>query len=96
MEVPVDQGVLIIETTPGSPAEQAGLRGGQQRVRIGQLVMPVGGDIMAAINGVPIATDRDLVRYLDVQTEVGQTIAVTIWRDGQEQTVSVTLGERPR
>ena len=96
MEVPVDQGLLIIETAPSSPAEQAGLRGGQQRVRIGQLVMPVGGDILAAINGVPIATDRDLVRFLDVQTRVGQTITVTIWRDGREQTLSVKLGERPR
>ena len=96
MEVPVDQGLLIIETAPSSPAEQAGLRGGQQRVRIGQLVMPVGGDILAATNGVPIATDRDLVRFLDVQTQVGQTITVTMWRDGREQTLSVTLGERPR
>jgi len=58
--------------------------------------MPVGGDILAATNGVPIATDRDLVRFLDVQTQVGQTITVTMWRDGREQTLSVTLGERPR
>ncbi|MGQ9598152.1 MAG: trypsin-like peptidase domain-containing protein [Anaerolineae bacterium] len=95
MEVPVEHGLLIIEVAPDGPAARAGLRGGQQRVRIGNRVLPIGGDILTAIDGQPIATDQDLLRYLDTQTTVGQTVQLTIWRENQERTVSVTLGERP-
>ncbi len=96
MEVPVDQGLLIMEVAPDGPAARAGLRGGQQRVRIGNRILLIGGDILTAIDGQPIATDQDLLRYLDTQTTVGQTVQLTIWRDNQERTISVTLGERPR
>lgn len=96
MEVPVDQGLLIMEVAPDGPAARAGLRGGQQRVRIGNRILLIGGDILTAIDGQPIATDQDLLRYLDTQTTVGQTVQLTVWRDNQERTISVTLGERPR
>ena len=62
--------------------ERAGLRGGQQQVRIGRYVLPIGGDILTAIDGEPIRPATDLIRFLDTKTEVGQTIQVTIWRDG--------------
>jgi S1-C subfamily serine protease len=96
MEVAVTEGVLIIEVSAGSPAAEAGLRGGQRQVRIGRMLLPVGGDILTAIDGEPIATDRDLLRYLDTQTRIGQTIQVTIWRDGKQLTVPATLTEEPR
>jgi len=95
MEVPVEHGVLIVETVPGGPAARAGLRGTQREVRHGNLIVPVGGDIITAINEQPIETERDLIVHLETRTEVGQTIEVTIVRDGQEQTLSVTLGEVP-
>ncbi|MEJ2211567.1 MAG: trypsin-like peptidase domain-containing protein [Anaerolineae bacterium] len=96
MQVPVDEGMLIVEVYAGSPADSAGLRGGQERARIGSTILLVGGDILTAIDGQPIASDRDLSRYLDTETSVGQTVQVTIWRDGEEMTVPVTLDERPR
>ena len=96
MDVPVEEGVLIVEVSPGSPADEAGLRGGQEQVRYGRTVLIIGGDILTAIDGQPITNDRDLSRYLDTQTQVGQTIQVTVWRDGQQLTIPVTLAERPR
>lgn len=96
MEVPVDTGVLVVEATRGSPARRAGLRGGGQQVRVGRFVVLVGGDILTAIDGEPIATDRDLILFLDANTQVNQTVQVTIWREGEELTVPVTLTERPR
>jgi S1-C subfamily serine protease len=96
MEVPVEEGLLIVETAPGSPASQAGLLGGQEQVRLGRVLVLVGGDVLTSINGEPIRSDRDLVLYLDTETQIGQTIEVTIWRDGKEMTVPVTLTERPR
>ena len=51
---------------------------------------------VAGPDGEPIATARDLIRFLDTRTAVGQTIQVTVWRDGQEMTVPVTLDEQPQ
>ena len=96
MEIPVEEGVLIVEISSDSPADRAGLRGGQQQVRIGRTILTIGGDILTQIDGVPIASDRDLLRFLDTKTLVGQVIEVTIWRDGQQVTLPVTLTERPR
>ena len=96
MDVPVDEGVLLLEIAPNSPASAAGLRGGQEQVRLGRTMILIGGDILAAIDGEPIATGRDLLRFLDTRTEVGQTIQVTVWRDGQQVTIPVTLEEQPQ
>jgi S1-C subfamily serine protease len=95
VDVPVDRGLLIVEAVSGGPAAQAGIRGGDRIVRFGRFNVPVGGDVLVAIDGEPIATNRDLTVYLDTQTSVGQVVAVTIARDGDEQTIEVTLGERP-
>jgi S1-C subfamily serine protease len=95
MAVPVDQGLLIVEVDAGGPAEQAGLRGGDRVVRFGRYNIPLGGDILVSIDGKPIQTSRDLNLYLDTQAQVGQTVQVTAIREGEEQTFSVTLAERP-
>jgi len=96
MDVPVEEGILIVEIMDGSPADQAGLRGGKERVRAGNTILLIGGDVLTAIDGEPLSSGQDLLRFLDTQTQVGQTVQVTVWRDGQELTVPVTLGERPR
>ncbi|HHS98414.1 MAG TPA: PDZ domain-containing protein, partial [Chloroflexi bacterium] len=95
MEIPVDEGVLVIEVVPDSPADRAGIRGGDRMVRIGRYTIPLGGDIIVSINGQPIANLKDLTVYLETETQVGQTIEVGLIRDGQEMTVQVTLAERP-
>jgi S1-C subfamily serine protease len=96
MKVPVEEGLVLMDVTQGSPADQAGLRGGQQQVRLGRYIIPIGGDILTAIDGEPMKTERDLNLYLDTKTEIGQTIQVTLWRGGQQMTVPVVLTERPR
>jgi S1-C subfamily serine protease len=63
---------------------------------MGRFIVLIGGDILTSIDGEPIATERDLILFLDTHTEINQTIQVTIWRDGEELTVPVILTERPR
>jgi S1-C subfamily serine protease len=63
-------------------------------VRIGRYRVPLGGDIIVAVNGTVIADSQDLTVYLETQTSVGDTVALTIVRDGSERTLDVTLGER--
>jgi len=96
MVIPVDEGVLVVEVADGSPAAAARLRQGDQQVRLERVILAVGGDILTAIDGRPLSSESDLVLFLDTQAEIGQTIQVTVWRDGQELVVPVTLTERPR
>jgi 2-alkenal reductase len=88
--------MLITAVEYGQAGARAGLRGGQRRVQVGRYVVPVGGDILIAIDGVKIRETGDLVQYLETKTEVGQLVTLTIVRNGQEQTVQAQLGEEPR
>ena len=94
MEVPVDAGLLVAEVTAGGPAATAGIHAGDRVVSIGNARVPVGGDIITALNGKPIASFEELTVYLETETQVGDTVEVTIIRDGREMTVKVTLAER--
>jgi len=96
VDVPVDEGLLVLRVVPGSSADQAGIQGGDQIVRLGNVRIPLGGDIITAINGEPMTDSKEFVAYLETETQVGDTVEVTIIRDGEEQTVQVTLAERPQ
>jgi S1-C subfamily serine protease len=57
--------------------------------------VPTGGDVITAINNQTITRMDDLIAYLNDETEVGQTVKLTILREGEETTVDVTLDARP-
>jgi S1-C subfamily serine protease len=96
MDVPVDQGLLVVAVVPGGPAEQAGVRGGNETVQVGNVEVPLGGDIITAIDDQPVASLQDLTVYLEDRTQVGDTVTLTIARGGETQQVPVTLVERPQ
>jgi S1-C subfamily serine protease len=96
MDLPVDEGLYVIEVVAGGPAERAGMRGGSRLVRFGQIQIPLDGDVIVSIDGEPVANFQDLTVYLEGQTVVGQTVSVTVFRDGQERTLQVILEERPQ
>jgi 2-alkenal reductase len=89
------QGVLVVEVSSGSPAEKAGLRGGSQGSSANNQSVPMGGDVITAIDGQVVTRFEDLVSYLFNQTEVGQTVKLTVLRGGQQQTLDLTLGAQP-
>lgn len=91
----VERGAQIIEVTASSPAAKAGLRGGNRQVQFQGQTIPAGGDVIIAIDGQPVRKSDDLITYLTRNTSVGQTVQLTIVRDGQQQTVSVKLEARP-
>ncbi|NLS78217.1 MAG: trypsin-like serine protease [Chloroflexi bacterium] len=95
LELPVDYGVLILSLDRTSPAYQAGLRGPSREVIIYRRRVPVGGDIVIGIDGIKILTMDDLNRYLETQKRVGDTVKVTVVRDGNTLEVEVQLADVP-
>jgi len=92
----VERGAQVMEVTANSPAAQAGLRGsGNRQVQFQGQSIPAGGDVIIAIDSQPVRKSDDLISYLTRSTRVGQTVQLTILRDGQQQTVSVKLAARP-
>jgi S1-C subfamily serine protease len=89
------QGVLIVDVTAGSPADQAGIRGTDQNVTSDGQIIPIGGDVITAIDGLPARRMADLVVYMERNTSPGDSVVFDIIRNGEKRSVEVTLGERP-
>jgi len=90
----IDRGILVIQIYQGSPAAQAGLRGGDRTVIIGRYRLPIGGDIITAIDGVTISESDDIDRVLR-KKKVGDRVIVNIFRDGRLMDIPVKLTEKP-
>ncbi|MFW6042435.1 MAG: S1C family serine protease [Chloroflexota bacterium] len=88
LELPQREGIYVTSVTSDSPAEEAGV------VPAPSAITP-GGDFIVAIDDRDVQEFADLNSYLVFETEVGQTIELTIIRDGETIVIPVTLGERP-
>jgi len=87
------KGAYVIDVTPGGPADQAGIKAGTTPTSINGL--NAGGDIIIAFDGKPVNTFDDLLALLTSNKSPGDTVVLTILRDGQQLDVTVTLGKRP-
>ena len=89
------RGVLVVTATEDGPAARAGVRASEDIITVDGQELPVGGDVITAINGQPIKKMDELIAYLNDQTEVGQTVQLSLLRDGKEMTLDVILAARP-
>jgi S1-C subfamily serine protease len=92
LNLPVQQGILIEQVTPGGAAAAAGIRGGDRTVIAGMRQLRIGGDVIVAINGKNVSDQTDLNLLLNRQ-QPGETATLTIYRDGKKMDVPVKLGE---
>lgn len=105
-----DEGLLVAALVPGGPAEQAGLRGPQiRKTRRGPITIQRtdrnAADLIIALNGKPVKTADDFLSLIE-NFKPGETVIITILREGKEAQVPVKLGgedssavprpERPR
>jgi serine protease Do len=95
VRMPVTPGYLIEVVFDGSPADQAGIRGGNLAVVVQGEEYLLGGDILTAIQGSPIRTHQDYVARVRT-LKPGQRVRLTLVREGQSREVTLTVGERPR
>jgi S1-C subfamily serine protease len=86
------QGILIERVVPGGPAAQAGIRGGTRSVLAGLQELRIGGDVLVAINGKELTSQMDLNLLLN-RAWPGDTVTLTIVRDGKKMDIPVKLGD---
>jgi S1-C subfamily serine protease len=96
IDLPVDSGLLVLDTTAGGPADQVGIRAGNRVIRMGRYQFPVGGDVIIAIDGKPLTDLETLTVYLETEKTAGDTVTLTVCRDNEELTINAILEERPR
>jgi S1-C subfamily serine protease len=94
LNLPVDEGALVQTVTPGSPADRAGIHGGDIAAQLGGTQIRLGGDIITAVDGKRIATKEDLVDAISSKKK-GDKVKIDLVRDGRKQSVEATLSSRP-
>jgi serine protease Do len=95
VRMPITQGYLVEVVFDGSPADQAGVRGGNLAVVVQGEEYLLGGDIVTSIQGTPIRTLLDYVAKVKT-LKPGQRVKVTLVREGQPRDLTLTVTERPR
>lgn len=95
LDLPVRRGAMVLEIAPNSPADEGGIHGSDNQIRVGNQIIPIGGDIITEIEGVKVESTDQLVQAL-LKNPPGKKIEITVYRKEKRMTLSVTLGERPR
>lgn len=94
LNVSATEGVLVVEVVQGSPAERAGLLGGNRETIIGNFRVLIGGDIILSVSGRKMTDMNVLIKEI-VRHRVGDTIEMEILRDNRMTILKVLLQEKP-
>ena len=96
LNLKADRGVLVQSATPGGPADDAGIQGGDpgSAASVDGSAVTLGGDVIQAIDGKPVDSMDDVVAAVD-RRKPGERMTVRILRDGQTRDLPVELEDRP-
>jgi serine protease Do len=91
------RGLLVVDITPGSPADKSGIRGGDMPITniTGFEELRLGGDIIMNVDDQRVNKTDDLLSYIETNKQVGDTVTMTILRDGKLIEIDLVLGSRP-
>jgi putative serine protease PepD len=96
LRLPVKSGAMVISAVPGSPADKAGLKGGNRKAQIGNNIVTVGGDVVVTVNDAEVKDADSVIRQIR-KMHPGDVVRLGIVRwDGTTDTLTVALGEKPR
>jgi S1-C subfamily serine protease len=95
LKLKIERGAMITEVIKGGPADKAGMKGGDQKIQVGNMVMLVGGDIVVKADQREVKTNDELIHHIR-EKKPGDTILLKVFRKDSFIDVKVTLGERPR
>jgi 2-alkenal reductase len=92
--LPADvQGAYVISVLKDGPADQGGMVGATTESTY--IDLPKGGDLITAVDDQPVRTFSDLLSYLVAHKSPGDSMRVTVLRDGSQIDLSVVLTKRP-
>ena len=94
INLPFDEGALIQDVTPGSPADDAGLKAGDTTMNVDGGQLRVGGDVIVAIDGEKVSAMDDVIAAVNGK-QPGDRIELEVFGDGKTRTVSLELADRP-
>ena len=90
------KGVMVVDVVKGSPADLGGLLGYTGTVSDNNNSYPSGGDILTAINTIPIKSMGDLLTILFSDHSPGDSVTFTILRNSNQLDLNITLIARPQ
>jgi S1-C subfamily serine protease len=91
---PVEDGAAITEVVPDTPADEAGLRAATGRKVVDGQEVPTGGDVIVEFDGQGVTSPTALQSAVDARRP-GETVPIVVLRNGDRQTLEVTLAVRP-
>jgi S1-C subfamily serine protease len=94
LDLPVSEGALVQEVVPNGPADEAGIEAGSAEANIGPAPLRIGGDIIVEAAGEPVDSMEDVIAAVE-DREPGDSLELTVLRDGDEETVTIELADRP-
>jgi S1-C subfamily serine protease len=94
VRLPVDHGVLVEQVRPGSPAAEAGIRGGTTQVVVDGESFLVGGDVITMADGQAIESAEEL-RSVVTSKKPGDELVFQVHRQDGTKDVTVKLGRQP-
>ncbi|MEX2102661.1 MAG: PDZ domain-containing protein [Gaiellaceae bacterium] len=94
VRLPAERGVLVSRVVPGSPADEAGIRGGSRNVVFDGESYVLGGDIITQLDGQPVESAEEVRSVVD-DKEPGEELEIEVRREDSTETLTVTLGRRP-
>lgn len=92
LDLPQATGAYIVEIVPGGPSDLAGLQAGTQTTPVPSLF--AGGDLIIKVDDQNVLEFSDLLSYMMLNKQPGDTMDMTVLRNGEERVFTVTLGER--
>jgi serine protease Do len=85
-----EQGLVVLEVSPGGPTDKAGVIGPTRAVIFAGHPFPAGGDVITEAAGQEVRRLIDLQRVV-LEHEAGDVVTLKVWRDGEEREVEVRL-----
>src|SRR5512137_528646 len=89
LKLKIERGAMIAEVVKGGPADKAGLKGGNQKIQVGNMIVLVGGDIVVKADQHDVKTNDELIHYIR-EKKPGDTILLKVYRNGNFIDVKVT------
>jgi len=93
LDLPVQDGLLVEQTTKGGPAAAAGIHGGDRVAEAGMRRIIIGGDVIVALDGQKVTNQYDVDVLLN-RKRPGDIVTLTVYRGAKKVDVPVKLGER--